>query len=78
MVVGGTEGETVVASSGDVVFNEIHYHPVDDHPAGEFVELYNKSDSTVDLGGWCVDGIKYCSACQRKASQRNYTDAEWL
>ena len=34
--------------SGDVVINEISYHPVDDAPS-EFIELYNKSDKTVDL-----------------------------
>ena len=72
MVVGGIEGETVVASSGDVVFNEIHYHPVDDHPTGEYVELHNKSGSTVDLSGWCVDGIKYCFPAGRSIAARGF------
>lgn len=43
-----------------VVFNEILYHPEDDRPDGEFIELYNRSGAPVDLSGWCIDGIRYC------------------
>ncbi len=43
-----------------VVINELHYHPVDDNPAGEFIELFNSGGATVNLSGWCVDGIGFC------------------
>jgi len=48
------------AASGDVVINEIYYHPVDDDPDGEFLELHNTTSSAIDLNGWCVDEIKFC------------------
>lgn len=48
------------AASGDVVFNEIMYHPEDDRPDGEFIELFNRSGAPIDLSGWCIDGISYC------------------
>jgi hypothetical protein len=38
-------------SPGDVILSEIHYHPLSD-PEEEFVELHNRSDHRVDLGGW--------------------------
>ena len=53
-------GVPVVAAGPAVVINELNYNPVDDNPAGEYVELYNRSGATVDIGGWCVDGIDYC------------------
>jgi len=51
-----------------VVISEIHYHPVKDPAAqsfgvnepGEFVELYNPSDESLDLSGWYFDkGISF-------------------
>lgn len=53
---------TIVAAAeaGDVVFNEILYHPEDDRPDGEFIELFNRAGSRVDLSGWCIDGVRYC------------------
>ncbi len=39
-----------------VVFNEIHYHPVDGDEASEFIELYNQNSVNVDLSGWTLEG----------------------
>jgi len=47
-------------ASVSVVINEIYYHPVDDNPANEFVELLNAGDAAVDLAGWCLSGVTYC------------------
>src|SRR6185369_3291768 len=38
--------------SGDVVINEIMYAPFSGDSADEYVELYNQTTNTVDLGGW--------------------------
>ena len=37
---------------GQVVINEIHYHPGDSAGQSEFVELYNAGSETIDLGRW--------------------------
>ncbi len=39
----------------DVVINEIHYHPISEDDADEFVELHNRSLVAVDLAGWRLD-----------------------
>jgi hypothetical protein len=51
----------LTSSWGDVVINEIHYHPADfavlegENPDDlEFLELYNSGTSTVDLSGWSI------------------------
>jgi hypothetical protein len=49
---------------GEVIISEVHYHPVDpdgidgplDADLFEFVEIYNRSVSAVDLSTWQVDG----------------------
>jgi len=44
----------------DVVVNEIMYHTPSDEPSGEYVELYNRGASAVDVSSWrFVDGIKF-------------------
>ncbi len=48
------------AASPRVVINELHYHPADDNPAGDFVELYNTTAGTVDLTNWCINGVGFC------------------
>jgi hypothetical protein len=60
-----TSTQTVVANftgdtaspEGAVVFNEIQYNPA--IPEATFVELYNRSSLTLDLGGWRVNGLDY-------------------
>lgn len=42
-----------------LVFSEIMYHPVDENAPvdnHEFLEIYNRSASAVDLGGWRITG----------------------
>ena len=44
----------------NVVINEILYHPIDGDARKEFVELYNKGSSDVDISGWAfTDGIRF-------------------
>lgn len=46
--------------SGAIVINEIMYHPTSENDDDEYVEIYNRSDSTVDLTGWEFNkGINY-------------------
>ncbi len=39
-----------------VVINEIMYHPISDSNNDEYVELYNRTGSPVDLSGWKLQG----------------------
>lgn len=49
------------AGVGDVVINEIMYHPVSDNDAEEFLELRNTAASSADISGWCfTSGISLC------------------
>ncbi len=43
-----------------VVINEVMYHPASDDNAEEFIEIYNTGPGSVDVSGWCFDGITYC------------------
>ena len=48
--------------SASVVMTEIHYHPANENPAEEFVEVTNISSAQVSLTGWCLPEVKYCFA----------------
>ena len=51
-----TPGSANTSSVSDsIVINEIYYHAFDKDPAKEFVELYNRGDEAVDVGGWSFD-----------------------
>lgn len=39
-----------------VVFNEIHYHPQDGAPGGEWIELHNQMAINMDLSAWRLAG----------------------
>src|SRR5436309_8120092 len=39
-----------------VVFNEIHYHPVTNETANEWVELHNQMAVDIDLSAWSLTG----------------------
>ena len=43
-----------------VVMSEIHYHPANDNPAEEFVELANVSAAKVELADWCIPELGVC------------------
>ncbi len=40
----------------DVVLNEIMYHPASHNPREEYIELYNRGATNVNLGGWILKG----------------------
>jgi hypothetical protein len=45
---------------GDIIINEIMYHPPGDLEQLQYVELFNRGDSAVDLSGWSFTrGIRY-------------------
>ena len=49
-----------VVLDASIVINEIMYHPEDSNPGGEFIELHNASDATVDVSGWSFTrGVSY-------------------
>lgn len=51
---------TAPVTGADVVVSEIHYHPADDDPAAEFVELTNIGAAEVDVSGWCLAEADTC------------------
>jgi len=43
-----------------LVISELMYHPISQDDADEYLELYNRSESNLALGGWeFTDGIEY-------------------
>ena len=45
---------------GNMVINEIHYHPASDDAREEFVELHNTADKAVSLDGWSLrSGVRF-------------------
>ncbi|MCB0035162.1 MAG: lamin tail domain-containing protein [Anaerolineales bacterium] len=67
---GGTPGrsndETAVVNENDLIINEIYYEPIEidgDNNVLEFVELFNRGASPIDLTGYTFsDGIDYTFA----------------
>jgi len=59
------EGKTPGANNArrrvaDVVINEVMYDPISEDSEDEYVELYNRSSSPVDLGKWRLeDAVSY-------------------
>jgi len=51
----GAPNETDVVR--DVVFNEIMYHPISGFVEDEFIEFFNRGESSRDISGWRVVGI---------------------
>jgi spore coat protein CotH len=43
-----------------VVISEIHFHPANDNPAEEFVELANVSSTQLQLLDWCIQELGVC------------------
>lgn len=46
--------------SAAVVMTELHYHPKNENPAEEFVEVTNLSPEPVSLSGWCIPEVNFC------------------
>ena len=44
------------AADSLVTFNEIQYHPDDDNPALEWIELYNDMSIDMELSNWVIEG----------------------
>src|SRR5205085_2661600 len=38
----------------DIVINELMYKPISGNDADQYIELYNRSSHTVNLGGWTL------------------------
>src|SRR3954465_7585347 len=54
---------TLFAVDSIVVFNEIHYHPVTNETANEWIELHNQMAIDIDLSAWSLEGgIQYTFA----------------
>jgi hypothetical protein len=46
--------------AGEIVITEINFHPENDDPAAQYIELANMSAAPIDLNGWCIEGIDWC------------------
>ena len=58
MIIAIVHGAAKLSAEG--IINEIHYHPASDDDREEFIELYNPSNTTLNLSGWSFTaGIKY-------------------
>jgi concanavalin A-like lectin/glucanase superfamily protein/lamin tail-like protein/CotH protein/Ig-like domain-containing protein len=45
---------------GNVVINELMYHPISGNDDDQYIELYNRSGGAVNLGGWkLIDAVNY-------------------
>jgi spore coat protein CotH len=49
-----------VRNSVSVVISEVNYHPENDNPQEEFVEIVNISDRSVDIQNWCLQELSVC------------------
>ena len=56
----GTNNTRTTLRIRDVIINEIMYHPITESDDDEYIELYNRGTSNVNLGGWqFTKGIEY-------------------
>jgi hypothetical protein len=54
------EPRALLAGDGPIILSEVMYHAASQNPADEWVELYNRGTSPVNLGGWSFDkGLAY-------------------
>ena len=51
------------ASPRDVVINEIWVNDPHNYDSGEYIELYNRTASPIDLSKWVLDGTEYDGTC---------------
>ncbi|MCI0746014.1 MAG: lamin tail domain-containing protein [Verrucomicrobia subdivision 3 bacterium] len=53
----------VVAGRGQVIINEIMYHPSSENVLEEYIELHNRAGTNVNLGGWRFsNGVEFTFA----------------
>lgn len=52
--------------SVSIVISEIHFHPENDNPQEEFVEIINISDRSVDIHNWCLQELSVCFGANDK------------
>ena len=45
------------AGAQDVVINEIMYHPASHEAREEYIELFNRGTTNVNLTGWALKGV---------------------
>ncbi len=50
--IGGSPGRAYTSCIDNVIISEINYNSKSTHDAGEWVELYNNSNSNITLSGW--------------------------
>jgi len=54
----GTNNAAILVS--DVIFNELMYHPITGNADDQYIELFNRSGSPVNLSGWTLgDGVSF-------------------
>ncbi len=53
-------GSNAPPLESDIVINEIMYHPIGGYDDEQYIELYNRGESAVDVGYWrFTDGVDY-------------------
>ena len=55
-IVIAARGQSAAMFDGDIVINELMYHPLSGDPMDEYIELYNRGNVSVDLSGWRLSG----------------------
>jgi len=70
------------ARNTSVVINEIMYDPPSNEPTGEFIELYNRGTTAVDVSGWqLVEGVDFTIPAGTTIPRDGYlavvADANW-
>ena len=56
-----SNASNVFAASNDIVINELMYNPASGIDDEEYLELYNRSSTDIDISGWCfTTGIAAC------------------
>ncbi len=56
--IGGSPGKAYAPCTEPVVLTEINYNPSALLPVGDWVELYNRSNATINLSGWVLKDDK--------------------
>jgi hypothetical protein len=67
---GGTGATNSGARIGEVIINEIMYRP--DATGTEFIELYNRTGTSIDLSGWQVAGAGFTFPTNTTIASSNF------